>query len=224
MKYQIFLFTTLIITLSVGLFSFTQIWRYMGSANIVFGSWGDDTAYINFEDTGSPSGSQILGESTQLKLVNTDQKVRVHKVSTKSFQGFLFDKYFLENNSPLYGYGEDFVNACRKYGATSDCTLLPAIAKIETNLCKTGISAKQYNCWGWGGSGSNRIVFNNFSEAIDTITQRLMVGYGLRFFQDTNNGALSYCGAHCTSYGNHVNNEKSNINNFFKNNGHPGLF
>ncbi len=143
-----------------------------------------------------------------------------NKVPSKIFQarltkysqvGYILDEYFKENNSPLYGYGQTFVDACKKYNAPEDCTLLPAIAKIETNLCTTDISAKQHNCWGFGGSGKNRILYKDFTTAIFDITNRLMQGYGKAFFEDPELGELFYCGSHCNLWGDKVKAEQNKL-------------
>lgn len=219
MRYQIFLLVTLIVSLSTGLFSLAHINRFLAQENTIVGSWTNDNSEIVFDSDNTVAGTkaQVLGASTATQSLKPSY-------SLQSYQGYLFDQYLAQQRSPLYGYGEEFVKACKKYGAPADCTLLLAIAKVETDLCKTDISAKQFNCWGWGGSGSNRILFNSFPEAIDTITGRLKANYGDRFFQNPNNGALRYCGAHCTSWGRHVQSERERINNFFKSNGHSELF
>lgn len=141
------------------------------------------------------SSSQVQGLTNETVFIT---------ISEYNYKAWIFDEFFKANNSPLTGHGEDFVEACIKYGAPSDCTLLPAIAKVETNLCKTDISAEQYNCWGFGGSGENRIIYKSFEESIDSITSRLMQGYGENFFNDPEIGELAYCGSHCSSWGNHV--------------------
>lgn len=136
------------------------------------------------------------------------------------YRARVFDLYFKKNNSPLYGSGQAFVQACDKYGAPHECTLLPAIARIETNLCKTGSSAQQHNCWGYGGSGDNRIIYQSFAQAVDDITKRLMQGYSKRFFEDPEYGELTYCGAHCTSWGDHVKEYQDELRQFAKKEGY----
>ena len=145
----------------------------------------------------SPAG-EVLGSNVK------SQESAVLGFTSYDYRARIFDIYFKKNNSPLYGYGQSFVNACDKYGAPHDCTLLPAIAKVETNLCKTQGSATQHNCWGYGGSGENRIVYKNYDQAIDEITRRLMVGYSSKFFLDPEYGELVYCGPHCAKWGDHV--------------------
>jgi hypothetical protein len=218
MRYQVFLLITLVVSLSTGLFAATQIFNYFTQKQIVLGAWNNETSEIVFaqEQGGEGENMRVLGASSS-------ETVIVPEATSKSFQGHIFDLYFAQQDSPLYGYGEHFVEACRTYGAPEDCTLLPAIAKVETNFCKTDISAQQFNCWGWGGSGPNRILFNSFPQAIDTITRRLMIGYGERFFNDANFGGLTYCGRHCVNWGNYVEEEKRRIDRFFESNGYSDL-
>lgn len=136
------------------------------------------------------------------------------------YRARILDLYFKSNESPLYGYGSAFVTACDKYGAPADCTLLPAIGQVETGLCRTASSQKQHNCWGYGGSGVNRIIYPNFDQAIDEITRRLMAGYGRNFFIDPEIGELVYCGAHCNTWGDKVKVYQQNIRNLAKANGY----
>ncbi|MBN1332040.1 hypothetical protein JW978_04115 [Candidatus Dojkabacteria bacterium] len=143
-------------------------------------------------------------------------KISSLKVETLDSRGWVFDQYLKNNDSPLAGHGEDFVNACDKFNTPHDCTLLIAIAKVETNLCKTGISSKQYNCWGYGGSGENRIIYTSFEQAIDDITGRLMNGYRARFFEDPEAGELFYCGAHCNSWGDKVKDVQNELKAYAK--------
>lgn len=220
MRYQFFLLLTLVVCLSTGLFAVTHIIRLANQRNVVVGSWNNDGSEVVFDSLESKGvGERVLGATTENFVIASAPRTEV-----KSYKGYLFDLYLAQNRSPLYGYGDEFVKACKKYDTPEDCTLLLAIGKVETNLCRTDISARQYNCWGWGGSGSNRILFSSFPQAIDTITGRLKTGYGDRFFNNPSNGALSYCGAHCTSWGRHVQSERERINAFFIANGHPALF
>lgn len=138
----------------------------------------------------------------------------------------VFDEYFARNNSPLEGYGKDFLKACEKYGAPKDCTLLPAIGYIETRLCTLALSDQQKNCWGWGGAGENRVIFPDYSTAIDHITERLMTlpFYGEKFFQDPVYAQLYYCGSHCDQYGTYVQQAREDINRLAEEMGYPKLF
>lgn len=157
-----------------------------------------------------------LNEKKGVVIVNNnyDYKVKV------------FDEYFARNNSPLSGYGKDFIKACERYGAPKDCTLLPAIGYIETRLCTLALSDTQKNCWGWGGAGDNRVIFPNYETAIDEITRKLMTipFYGEKFFQDPVYGQFYYCGEHCDKYGSYVQSAREDINRLAVEMGYPKLF
>lgn len=163
----------------------------------------NNTPSFEFEVKAKNPPTEVLGESTPARFEM--------QVEGYSYRARVLDLYFQKSNSPLYGHGQDFVDACEKYGAPSDCTLLPAIAKVETDLCKTGISHKQYNCWGFGGSGENRFEYASFEQSIDVITVRLIQGYGKNFFSDPNIGELAYCGRHCNNWGEHVQSAQTDI-------------
>src|SRR5690606_36075553 len=119
-----------------------------------------------------------------------------------------------------------FVKACEKHGAPKDCTLLPAIGYIETRLCTLAMSDRQKNCWGWGGAGSNRVIFRDYETAIDEITYKLMnlPFYGEKFFNDPVYGQFYYCGTHCDKYGGYVQQAREDINRLSVEMGYPKLF
>lgn len=138
----------------------------------------------------------------------------------------VFDEYFARNNSPLEGYGKNFLKACEKHGAPKDCTLLPAIGYIETRLCTLALSDRQKNCWGWGGAGENRVIFPDYATAIDQITEKLMTlpFYGEKFFKDPVYAQFYYCGSHCDKYGTYVQQAREDINRLSEEMGYPKLF
>ncbi len=161
------------------------------------------------------------------KTISKDEKVGVLIVNNDfDFRIKVLDTYFARNNSPLEGYGINFLKACEKYNAPYDCTLLPAIAYIETRLCTLAASERQKNCWGWGGAGENRVVYNNFELAIDDITNKIMTipFYGEKFFKDARVAQFYYCGAHCDKWGTYVNQARDDINRLSQELGYPKLY
>jgi len=156
------------------------------------------------DTTAADTGIQLIQQSPYLSM------------EYKDYRAFVLDKYFALNNSPLMGYGSYFVSACDKYKAPKDCTLVAAIAYVETKLCTQGISLAQYNCWGWGGSNENRILFQSFPDAIDTVTKELVSGYGSIITKPILMQS-SYCGKDCLSWGTSVIREQNRINNLAKN-------
>lgn len=161
------------------------------------------------------------------KTVIVEPKVGVFKLNNEfDYRARVLDEYFKRNDSPLEGKGKNFIQACEKYGAPDDCTLLPAIGYIETRLCTLALSEQQNNCWGWGGAGENRVIFSDLETAIDEITKNLMEipFYGTEFFEDPVSAQFFYCGAHCDKWGTHVQNARLDINELSIELGYPPLF
>ncbi len=226
MRNRIFYLVLLVVTVGTGLFCLDQVLYYFTKREIVLGHWdknGVSEVGLMSNATEKPVG-KVQGLSRGDGSFTNANLTKTQRVTFYSFQAYLFDKYFQSMNSPLAGHGKNFVNACRKYGTPKDCTLLLAIAKVETNYCKAGLSLEQKNCWGFGGSGPNRILYESFEESIDEVTRRVKEGYTNRFFEDPNYGALSYCGSHCTSWARHVQSERYRIRSFFEANGYKNLF
>lgn len=161
------------------------------------------------------------------KVVATDKDRGVLIVNNDfDFRIKVLDTYFERNKSPLHGQGKTFLIACEKYSAPYDCTLLPAIAYIETRLCTLAASDRQKNCWGWGGAGENRVVYKDYETAIDDITKNIMTipFYGEKFFNDARVAQFYYCGAHCDKWGTYVNQSREDINNLSIELGYQKLF
>lgn len=174
---------------------------------------------VRIIDKNSINEETVLGISFPNEINNSQDSVVIQSsyISPKyqDYRAFILDKYFEMYNSPLKGYGTDFIVACDKYNLTVDCTIIPAIAYVETGLCTLGISAKQFNCWGFGGSESNRVVFKNFSESIDTVTRILASGYGSSLLNPLAI-AHNYCGSHCNNWGEGVNTQRNEIKQLSK--------
>ncbi len=172
----------------------------------------------------------VIKGSQQVMALNTKNTLTpVVKVGLdlsanfQDYRAYVLDKYFALNRSPLSGFGSDFIEACDKYKAPSDCTTIPAIAYVETGLCTLGISQAQFNCWGWGGSGENRILFKSYPEAIDSITKGMVNGYG-KIMQQPDKIVTTYCGPHCNNWAEGVTTQRNKINNMSKQLNLPALF
>lgn len=144
------------------------------------------------------NASEVLGISTVNKI-NTN-------ISLVDERAYVFDQYFLANNSPLYGYGKYFVEKCDQYGAPRDCITIVAIARNETNLCKYKVSAEMHNCWGFGGGGEHRLYFESFEASIDRVSRVLMEGYGTQYLIDPSLMEGTFCGPQdeCKNWGNSI--------------------
>jgi hypothetical protein len=168
----------------------------------------------------------VLGLSSDNTYINSQTSTLTQSSSLTpkytDYRAFVLDKYFEMNGSPLTGYGSDFIIACEKYGLSADCSVIPAIAYVETGLCTLGLSAKQFNCWGYGGSGKNRFIYKNFSESIDDVTRRMAIGYGSALL-DPVGIAHVYCGPDCNKWGNSVNVQRDKINQLARVNNLPSF-
>lgn len=82
--------------------------------------------------------------------------------------------FFKRYKSDLFPYAEEVVNVADKYGL--DYRLIPAIAMQESNLCKKA-PKNSYNCWGFGIYGKKVTRFENYSDAINTVTKTLAQKY-----------------------------------------------
>lgn len=172
--------------------------------------------------------------SNQVELINqeTNNTFTTKTTSVKGaitsrnidFRAVVLNKFFERNKSPLQGYGENFIQACEKYNAPSDCTTIPAIAFVETHMCKSPLSDAQKNCWGYGGSGENRIWFGSYEQSIDTITKNLMQYYGEENLQDPKKMQYYYCGSHCDNWGDAVNSVRNDISELSQELGYPKLY
>lgn len=148
--------------------------------------------------TNKVTGSGVLG-------VNTDKTIDT-KISIVDERAYVFDQYFLANNSPLYGYGNYFVEKCDQYNSPKDCITIVAIARNETDLCKYSISAEMHNCWGFGGGGVHRLYFESFEASIDRVSRVLMEGYGRQYIEDPSLMEGTFCGPQdeCKNWGNSI--------------------
>lgn len=134
------------------------------------------TAYLLQIGNGWPTKG-VLGASTNgiayAALPPTENTIEPQIVEKESKQEIL-RQFFAKYNSPLQDYSEDIIAASERYNI--DYRLLPAIAMQESNLCKK-IIKDSYNCWGWGIYGTKVTKFNNYPEAIETITRTLSTKY-----------------------------------------------
>jgi hypothetical protein len=102
--------------------------------------------------------------SGSLKMTLTAEDARVAMV--KDF----FKKY----KSDLLPYAQNVVDAADKYNL--DYRLVPAIAMQESNLCHKA-PKNSYNCWGFAVYGKKVLKFDNYAQAIDTVTKTLAIQY-----------------------------------------------
>ena len=84
-------------------------------------------------------------------------------------------KNFLKKyHSDLLPYADEIISSADKYNL--DYRLAPAIAMEESTGCRNAPKGS-YNCWGFGIYAKRITKFDNYSEAIDTVTKTLAKQY-----------------------------------------------
>jgi hypothetical protein len=130
--------------------------NYINNYNVIYARLFENTQ----EDLTDIRRQLVLGESVGPEY--KDSRVA-------SLEQFL-SKY----SSPLLPYAERIIevsdNAGFHYG------LLPAIAMVESNLCRK-IPDNSFNCWGWGIYGKKITRFASYDEAIVTVAAGIKKEY-----------------------------------------------
>ncbi len=171
--------------------------------------------YVNADSSNPDINPPIISSDNN---INKNSEV-FNSSSNATFvdkRAYVLDRYLQSNNSPLAGYGQSLVNACDKYGAPHECITVVAIAYNESHLCKYPGSAAMFNCWGFGGGGSNRIAFSSFNESIDQVTKVLAQQYGSKYMEDPSLMEGTFCGWEdgCVGWGNKIKYFMTDIRNF----------
>ena len=104
----------------------------------------------------------IIGKNTQNLVLGETTDIRYQDSRVLPRHNFL-SKY----DSPLLPYSEKIVLLADKYGFHYG--LLPAIAMVESNLCRK-IPSNSYNCWGWGIYGKTVTRFVSFDDALEVVS------------------------------------------------------
>ncbi|MEK9179318.1 MAG: hypothetical protein AAB893_02515, partial [Patescibacteria group bacterium] len=115
------------------------------------------------------STQKILAEFPEKNILGASSSV----VYADSRVAYLH-KFLSRYNSPLEPYAEQMVKIADENGIHYG--LLPAIAMVESNLCKK-IPDNSFNCWGWGIYGKTVTRFSSFIEAMDTVARGLKKNY-----------------------------------------------
>lgn len=144
-----FLFTPLVLALSLSLLSYS----YKANLSTLFAYQSPKFAY-----------AAIPAASGTLKTSIGEEDARLTEVKN----------FFKRYDSDLFPYAENVIIAADKYGL--DYRLIPAIAMQESNLCKKA-PKDSYNCWGFGIYGKKVTKFENYEDAIDTVTKTLANKY-----------------------------------------------
>jgi len=105
-------------------------------------------------------------------LQNSQTNVmQVNIVAQKDNRAEKLKAYFAKNRSPFTPYATNFVQVADKYDL--DWTLLPAIAKLESQL-GIRIPAGSYNPYGWN---NGKYFFKSFENANEVVANGIRTRY-----------------------------------------------
>jgi len=123
-----------------------------------------------YDNNGQKPKYQALPEETREVIIQT---------TSSDSRISALEKFFSDYDSPLLPHAQLIVNLADKY--SMDYRLVPAIAMKESTLCHK-IPKDSHNCWGYGIYGDKVTRFENYEEAIATVSKGLgerYVGIGL---------------------------------------------
>lgn len=146
-----FLLTPLVLVLSLSLLSY----KFQSSQKLSIVNLGKNprVAYAALPPASGTLKTDIVSEDARVSAVRD-----------------FFKKY----KSDLQPYAETVIEAADKYDL--DYRLIPAIAMQESTLCKKA-PKDSYNCWGFGIYGKKVTRFDNYEDAINTVTKTLANQY-----------------------------------------------
>ncbi|HUD44450.1 MAG TPA: hypothetical protein VMR41_02830 [Patescibacteria group bacterium] len=121
----------------------------------------------SFYASSSTTVYAALPNNQVIKLIQTN-------IQTSDARVEIIRQFLARHSSPLEPYSNLIVNTADTYGL--DYRLITAIAGQESDWCRT-TPKNSYNCWGFGIYGGKVTRFQNYSEAIETVTKTLAVKY-----------------------------------------------
>ena len=162
------------------------------------------TSYIN-KVRRVEAANRVLDEISQYQDFSNSAQVRPRGYETDvqlaDGRSANLKLFFRKYNSPLYDHAEFIVKTADKY--QFDYRLLPAIAMIESGLCRQ-IPSNSHNCWGWGIYGNTVTRFDSYEDAIETVSRGLRKNYLDRGMTTASQIMASYAPS-STSWANNVN-------------------
>ena len=127
-------------------------------------------SYKQSENNPHATGNKAVSFAALPSLGNTIQDQITYEDARVEIIRQFFERY----NSPLRPHASTVIEAADLYNL--DFRLIPAIAMQESNLCKKS-PPDSHNCWGFGIYGSKVTTFDDFDEAIYTVTRTLALKY-----------------------------------------------
>ena len=120
------------------------------------------------------ANSIVLRESGSFDAIQERPITLTHLIETQEARVGVLESFFKRYNSPLFSYAQKMVEVSDK--CSLDWRLLPAIAMQESNLCNK-IPKNSHNCWGFGIYSGKVTRFDNYDQAIETVTKTLAKDY-----------------------------------------------
>lgn len=129
---------------------------------------------INTTSKITPS-KQVLAYSTSI-LESSENNIPTMTIQISKNDGRteIIRQYLAKYHSSLEPFSKTIVETADKYSL--DYRLLVAIAQQESNLCKK-IPTDSHNCWGFGIYADKITRFENYTEAIQTVSKTLKKDY-----------------------------------------------
>lgn len=124
--------------------------------------------------TQATRGSISVNNSVKYSALPEDRAQTEFVLNAQEARVQVLNEFFSHYNSPLAAYAKRIVNAADTNGL--DYRLLPAIAFQESTLCRS-IPKDSFNCWGYGIYNGRVMRFDDFGQAIDTVSKALSKHY-----------------------------------------------
>lgn len=131
---------------------------------LYFISYQKSSPVLSIEKTPRVAYAAIPNRTEATLLSTNDVDARIEAV----------ENFLSRYKSTLTPFADEIVQTADKYDL--DYRLLPAIAMQESTLCKNA-PKDSYNCWGFGIYGGKVTRFDDFNEAIETVTKALATKY-----------------------------------------------
>lgn len=126
----------------------------------------------NIDKPQNNPNSEVLASKTINTSISATPVPTVSPEETKKNKRVAaLQKYLAKKNSPMQNNAEHFITTSQKYDL--DWKLLPAIAGVESGFGKA-VPHNSYNPFGWGGG---KIHFESWSDAVDTVGNKLSKNY-----------------------------------------------
>jgi len=133
--------------------------------------------YFGYVGDGKVLGETVSFETNTGKVLapaQAENGIMAATIISQNSTPVIIEKYLAHYQSPLVLYTDQIIEASKKY--TVSPQLIVAIAQQESNLGKSS-PQNCNNAWGWGIHAGGTTCFNNWGEAIETVTKGIANNY-----------------------------------------------